>query len=52
MRCGKSDCSLIQHLNHGMSNAAVCAVTSGCYEMEISVRALHAAGFDQGPPTT
>ena len=31
MRCEKSDCSLIQRLNHGMSDARVRAVTSDCY---------------------
>jgi hypothetical protein len=47
MQCGKSVCSLIQRLNHGMSDALVRAVTSGCYEIETSVRAMHVAGFDQ-----
>lgn len=26
-------------------------VTSGCYEIETSVRAMHVAGFDQVPTT-
>jgi hypothetical protein len=51
MRCEKSDCSQIQRLNHGMSDGLVCAVTSGCYEIETSVRVMHVAGFDQVPIT-
>lgn len=48
-RFGKSVCSRIQHLNRGMSNSSICAVTSGCYKIETSVSAMHVAGFEQLP---